>query len=78
MEIETLDAMTEGANLSLLMMTEVIALITVIFAGAGFVIYLAGIAWLCLEEMRQPPRRRMKLAPEPPEPDKYDLLAATD
>jgi hypothetical protein len=36
------------------------------------------IAWLCFEEMRQPSRGKMKPAPEPLEPDKYGLLAATD
>lgn len=75
MEIETLEAMNEGMYLSLLMMIEVIVLITVFFAIAGLAIYLAGLAWLCFEETRQPARRRMKPSPEPPEPDEYDLLA---
>jgi len=75
MEIETLNAMNEGMYPSLPTLMEAIALITVIFAIAGFVISLSGIAWLCFEETRQPPRRRMKPMPEPPEPDEYDLLA---
>lgn len=75
MDIETSKALNEGMYLSLLMMIEVIVLITVFFAIAGFAIYLAGIAWFCSEETRQPARRQIKPAPEPPEPDEYDLLA---
>ena len=52
MEIETLNAMNEGMYLSL-MMIKVIMLITVLFAIAGFAIYLAGIAWFCFEETRR-------------------------
>lgn len=75
MEIETLKAMNEGMSRDLMMMVEVIVRITVFFAIAGFAIYLAGIAWLCFEETQHPARRRMKPAPQPPEPDEYDLLA---
>jgi hypothetical protein len=75
MEIETLSAMNGGMYPSLPTMLEAIALITVIFAIAGVAICLAGIAWLCFEETRQPARRRMKPTQEPPEPDEYDLLA---
>jgi hypothetical protein len=73
MKIETLSAMNGGMYPSLSTMLEAIALIAIIFAIAGFVISLSGIAWLCFEETRQPPRRRMKPMPEPPEPDEYDL-----
>lgn len=75
MEFETLKTMNEGMYLSLLMMIEVIVLIGVFCAITGFAIYLAGVAWLCAEETRQPARRQTKPAQEPPEPDEYDLLA---
>jgi len=75
MEIEIMNAMNESMYLSLMMVIEVIARISVLFAIAGVAIYLAGVAWLCFEETRQPARRRMTSAPEPPEPDEYDLLA---
>jgi len=75
MEIETLNAMNEGMYPSLPTMLEAIALITGIFAIAGAAICLAGIAWLCFKETRQPSRRQMRPTPEPPEPDEYDLLA---
>ena len=75
MEIETLNALNEGMYISLPTMLEAIALITIIFAIAGAAICLAGIAWLCFEETRQPARRRMKPTPEAPEPDEYELLA---
>src|SRR5262249_33219511 len=68
--------MNEGMYPSLLTIIEIVALINVVIAIAGFVIYLAGIAWLCLEEIWQPARRQMKPTPEPPEPEVYDLLAA--
>src|SRR6266705_3942287 len=51
MEIETLNTMNQGMYLSL-MMIKVITLIFVLFTIAGFVIYLAGIAWLCFKETR--------------------------
>ena len=75
MEIETLNAMNEGMYPSLPTMLEAIALITGIFAIAGAAICLAGIAWLCFKETRQPSRRQMRPTPEPSEPDEYDLLA---
>ena len=75
MEIETLNAMNEGMYPSLPTMLEAIALITGIFAIAGAAICLAGIAWLCFKETRQPSRRQMRPTPEPPETDEYDLLA---
>lgn len=49
MGIETLNAMNEGMYLSVLLMIEVIMLVTVFFAIAGFAIYLAGAAWFCFE-----------------------------
>lgn len=75
MGIETLNAMNEGMHLNLLMIIEVIMLINILLAIAGFVIYLVGTAWYCFGETRQPPRRQMKSAPEPPAPDEDDLLA---
>jgi hypothetical protein len=65
MEIETLKTMNDGMYPGLMMILEVIALITVFFAVAGIVICLAGIAWLCLEETRRPPRRQIRPAPAP-------------
>ena len=53
MEIETLNAINEGMYPSLLMMIEVIMLITILLAIAGFAIYLACIAWLCFAETRR-------------------------
>jgi hypothetical protein len=75
MEIETLNAMNESMYPNLSTLIEAIALITIIFAIAGFAISLSGIAWLCFEETRQRPLRRMKPMPETPEPDEYDLSA---
>jgi hypothetical protein len=75
LDIETLIVMNEGIYPDLLTMLEATALIIGIFAIAGFAISLSGIAWLCFEEIRQPPRRQMKPMTEPPEPDEYDLLA---
>jgi hypothetical protein len=75
MEIETLNAMNESMYPNLPTLIEAVALIAIIFAIAGFAISLSGIAWLCFKETRQPPRRRMKPMPEPPEPDECDLSA---
>lgn len=75
MEIETLQAMNEGVSRSLLMMIEVVVRLSIFFAIAGFAIYVASIIWLCFEETKQSSPHRMKPAPEPPEPDEYDLLA---
>ncbi|HEY8460399.1 MAG TPA: hypothetical protein VIM99_08470 [Blastocatellia bacterium] len=74
MENETLRAMNEGFYLSLLTAIEVIILLSVVLAIAGFAIYLAGVAWFCFSEMRQPARRRTTSAAPPPEPDEHDLL----
>ena len=52
MEIETLNTMSGGMYLSL-MMIKVIAVIFILFAIIGFGIYIAGIAWLCFEEKRR-------------------------
>jgi len=71
MDAGILNAMNEGM---LLMMIEAITLITVILTIAGVAICLAGIAWLCFDETRQPARRQMKPTPAAPEPDEYDLL----
>lgn len=76
MEIETLKAINEGMYLSLLRMIEVIVLIGVFCAITGFAIYLAGVAWLCFEETRQPASRQIKPVPALPELDEYDLPAA--
>jgi hypothetical protein len=56
-EIEILDAMSECLYLSLLLI-KVSARIAVHLASAVFAIYLAGIAWFCFEETRQPAPRR--------------------
>lgn len=70
MEIETLNAMNYGIYLSLLMMIEVIALMTVLLAVAGLVIHLAGIARFCFEETRPgitAPPTTWKSAPRAPD-----------
>jgi len=77
MDSGILSAMNDGLYPNTWMMIEGIALITIIFAVAGFAICLAGIAWLCFEETRRPARRQVKPTPEPPEPDEYDLLVDT-
>ena len=75
MSIETLSAMNENMQLSILMIIEVVMLIYFLLAIAGIVIYLAGTAWYCFGETRRPARRQMKPAPEPSGPDEVDLLA---
>ncbi len=60
MEFETLKTMNDGMYLSLLTMIEVVVLIGAFCAITGFAIYLAGVAWLCFEETRQPARGPMK------------------
>jgi hypothetical protein len=72
MEIETLNAMNESLDRSLLMIIEVVALINIVLAIAGFAIYLAGVAWYCYKEARLPAHRRMKPAHAPQEPGEYD------
>ncbi len=77
MDPGTLNAMSEGMRLNLMMMTQTVALIIGLAATAGFAIYLIGIAWLYISEWRQPARRQrdwMRSAPDPPDPDEYDLL----
>lgn len=78
MDPGTLNAMSEGMRLNLMMMmTQTVALIIGLAATAGFAIYLIGIAWLYISERRQPARRQrhwMHSEPEPSEPDEYDLL----
>ncbi len=78
MEIETLKAMSDGMYLDLMMLIEVIVRISVFFSMAGFAVYLAGIAWLCFEEKRQPARRRGTPAPPPPAPNEYGPLAVME
>ena len=76
---ETLHAMSGEMYLNLMMMAQTVVLIIGLAAIAGFAIYLISIAWLCFLETRQPARRQMHWmhsAPEPPEPDDYDLLVA--
>ena len=60
MEIETLKTLNEGAYPSQMMVIEITVLIITLFAIIGFAIYLASIAWLCLQETRQPTRPQMK------------------
>jgi hypothetical protein len=67
MESEILNAMKEDMHLSMLLI-EIIVLITVLLT-------IAGIAWLCFEEIRQSVHRRINPAPQPPEPAEADLLA---
>jgi putative exporter of polyketide antibiotics len=50
MGIETLNAMNEGMQASLMIMIEVIMLISILFTVVGLAIYLAGVAWLCFDE----------------------------
>ena len=56
------------------MMTQTISLIIGLAAIAVFAIDLISIAWLCFSETRQPARRRMYSASEPPELGEHDLL----
>lgn len=78
MDPGTLNAMSEGMRINLMMlMTQTVALIIGLAGAAGFAIYLIGIAWLYISDRRQPARRQrdwMRSAPEPPDPDEYDLL----
>ena len=50
MEIETLNAMNEGMQASLMTMIEVIMLIGILLTVVGLAIYLAGVAWHCFDE----------------------------
>jgi hypothetical protein len=60
MEIEIVNSINEGLYLTL-MMIKVVMVIFIFFSIAGFVIYLAGIAWFCFEE-----KRRSTTAPRTP------------
>jgi hypothetical protein len=75
MEIEILRIINEGMYPGLLLLIKSIVLITVVLAIVVVPIYLAGIAWLCFEEIRRPLQRHMKLVPGLPNPDNLDLLA---
>jgi hypothetical protein len=50
MEIETLNAINESMQASLMLMVEVILLIGILLTVVGLAIYLAGVAWLCFDE----------------------------
>jgi len=58
MDPGTLNAMSEGMRLNLMMVTQTVALIIGLAATAGFAIYLIGIAWLYISDRRQPARRQ--------------------
>jgi hypothetical protein len=65
MEIETLNAMNDVMYLSL-MMIKVTTLIFALLVIIGFVIYLAGMSWLCFEETRRSrtsPRTERRVSP---------------
>lgn len=76
MEIESVKMMNETLSLSLTMVIKVVVLIAVLFTIAGFAIYLAGIAWLCVEEARQPARRLTRSRPERAEAGQHKAWAA--
>lgn len=75
MDPGTLNAMSEGMYLNLMMVIQVIVLIAGFAAVAGLIIYLIGIAWLCFSDMRPQAPRRRPVAPKRMEPDEYDLRA---
>jgi len=75
MDIESLNAINKDISLSLLTTLEVILVTITLLALAGFALYLVGLARFCFEETRQPARRQIKPAPEPPDIDEYDPLA---
>jgi hypothetical protein len=74
MEIEALEAMNERIYLSEMTLIEVTVWIIIFFAAVSFVIYLASIGWLCLEEMRRPALRQVKPELEPGI-NEYDALS---
>ncbi len=74
MEIETLRTMNEGMHPALLMVMKIVALITITLSSIGLAVYLLGIGWLCLEEMRLSSRGRVMKAPDQSEPNKYRPL----
>ena len=76
METEVLKIINEGINPGLLMLIKSIVLITVVLAIVIVPLYLAGVTWLCYEEIRQPLRRRMRITPELPSPDIIGLSSA--
>jgi len=72
---EILNALNEEMYVYLMMMvTRTVTLIIGLAIIAGFAVYLIGVACLVCSETRRPARRRMRLSPETPEPDEYDLL----
>ncbi|MGE0884375.1 MAG: hypothetical protein AB7P14_12595 [Blastocatellales bacterium] len=75
MEIETLKTMNEGLHPILLMVMKTVALITITLSIIGLAIYLLGIGWLCIEEMRQSLRRRLNPALNSPMSGRYKTLA---
>src|SRR5262249_12724060 len=76
---EILRALNEEMYVYLMMMmTKTVTLIIGLASIAGFAVYLIGVACLILSEARQSARRLMRLPPESPEPDEYDLLVTRD
>src|SRR5262245_30395407 len=73
-EIGTLEAINEHMYVNMLIVIEITVRIIILFAIAGFVIYLAAIAWLCVEESKRPAQRQTKPAPESTEPDDYHII----
>ena len=69
MDIETLKTIVENGIPNLMLVMEIVALIAGFFASAGLVIYLIGIALLCLGELRESSRRRSRAPLKLPEPD---------
>ncbi|HKY03621.1 MAG TPA: hypothetical protein VJQ56_01960 [Blastocatellia bacterium] len=78
MEIETFNAMNESIYLNLIGTVETIMLIIALLSIAGFAVYLAGIAWVCFDEMRQPSRQQTKPVPDTGEQDRLARLAGVD
>lgn len=64
MDIESWNTMYEGLYLSMRLLLQVIVLLTIFLAGTGFVVYLLGLAWFCLEERLKPTRRRRQPVPK--------------
>ena len=75
MEIEILRIINEGIYPDLLMLIKSIVLMTAILAIIIVPTYLAGVAWLCFEELCRPRHRPLKRAPELPNPDDPELVA---
>ena len=70
MDIETLKTIVENGIPNLMLVMEIVALIAGFFASAGLVIYLIGIALLCLGELRESSRRRSQAPLNRSEPDR--------